>query len=311
MSTPENTAETTTTENGDVVRQFEFVTTRAAEVEVHVNAGRVDVELTGEHGASVTVRRQLDGGDTLVNGLSGLFNWVNSQFTGGEQDAPTDEAVKQTRVEQTGNRLVVRGPQGMPLRVVPLSVVVRVPRGSHINVTTGAAAINVTGVAGVAGRVDLVTSSGDVTVDRTDGNINVQTGTGAVRLGPVHGSLRAKSGNGALEVSSVQGPSKLVTTGGDVWLGAVQHDVDVRTGSGDLTVADAVSGRIHLASGSGSLRVGVRQGTVAELDLVSVSGEARSELPVFEERQPGWDNPALRVEGRTASGNVLVTTSVS
>ncbi|MCP3797823.1 DUF4097 domain-containing protein [Allokutzneria sp. A3M-2-11 16] len=302
---------TTSTEHG-VVRQHEFVTNRPAEVEVHVNAGRVDVELVGDHGASVTVRRLTEGGDTLVNGLSGLFNWVNSQFVGGEQDAPTDEAVKQTRVEQTGNRLVVRGPQGMPLRVVPLSIVVRVPRGSHVNVTTGSAAVNLTGATGAAaGRIDLTTSSGDVTVDRTDGSTNVQTGTGTVRLGPVHGTLRAKSGNGALEISAVHGPSKLVTTGGDVWLGAVQHDVEVRTGSGDLTVADAASGRVHLASGSGSLRIGVRQGIVAELDLLSVSGEARSELPVFEERQSGWDNPALRIEGRTASGNVLVTTSVS
>jgi len=29
---------------------------------------------------------------------------------------------------------------------------------------------------------------------------------------------------------------------GDVWLGAVQSDVRVRTGSGDLTVADAACG---------------------------------------------------------------------
>jgi hypothetical protein len=92
-------------------------------------------------------------------------------------------------------------------------------------------------------------------------------------------------------------------------MGAVAGDVMARTGSGDLTVADAATGQIELQTGSGSIRVGVRAGSSAEVDLSSVTGAARSELSLSD-TQPE-NAPKLRIRGRTASGSAVVSPAAS
>ena len=79
----------------------------------------------------------------------------------------------------------------------------------------------------------------------------------------------------------------------------------MRTGTGAVSVADALAGRLDLTTGSGGLTIGVHAGVLAELDLSSGSGRARSDLDL---RQTAPDREAvLWLRGRTASGDVLVT----
>jgi hypothetical protein len=111
-----------------------------------------------------------------------------------------------------------------------------------------------------------------------------------------------------VEVSSVGATTTLLTGTGDVWLGAVHNDVMARTGSGDLTVADAAAGRVELLTGTGEIRVAIRPGVAAEIDLVSGSGQARSELTI--DSQPPGREPPLRVRGRTGTGDAVITTAV-
>jgi hypothetical protein len=84
----------------------------------------------------------------------------------------------------------------------------------------------------------------------------------------------------------------------------VEGDAYLRTGRGAITVGEAAGGELSLASGAGDLRVGLRRGVVAELDLVSGSGNARSELDVSD-RPPAGGAPA-RIRMRTGSGEALV-----
>jgi hypothetical protein len=53
------------------------------------------------------------------------------------------------------------------------------------------------------------------------------------------------------------------------------------------------------------VQVGVRKGVAARLDLSSLSGKLRSELPV-EDTAPGG-GAGLDLRARTVSGNILVT----
>jgi hypothetical protein len=62
---------------------------------------------------------------------------------------------------------------------------------------------------------------------------------------------------------------------------------------------------MDLTTGSGGLTIGVHAGVLAELDLSSGSGRARSELDVRQTAPAG--EPVLWLRGRTASGDVLVT----
>ncbi|MFE2751699.1 DUF4097 domain-containing protein [Actinosynnema sp. NPDC059335] len=291
----------------DVVRQQGFDVDGVAEIDVALVAGRVRVHLVDEPGVHVELRHDPSPGESWTAGLNGLLNWVNNQFgtVPGQPSGPA-EAVRDARVELSGARLKVHASKALPLRAVPLSVTVRAPLGSHVIAKTGSADVTVTGA---AGRLEIQTGTGDVTTDQADAPSQVNSGSGKLRLGPMPGGLRAKTGSGDVEVSAIGGNTVIYTGTGDVWLGAVQDDVQVRTGGGDVTLADAAAGRIQLGTGSGDVRVGVRPGVSAQVDLASNSGSARSDLDVSD--TPPETEPALFITGRTTSGTALVTTATT
>lgn len=286
------------------VREVNFDADGPQDLAISIKSGSVDVLLTDEPGISVRIRHRPEAHAPWAEGLSSLVSWI-SQFADNPGGPPPDEAIEHTVVELNGNRLVVNSAESA-LRNVPMGVTVRAPSGSNVEAKCGAADVLVTGA---AGRLSLRTGSGEIKADRADGAATVTTGTGAVRLGPMLGGLQARSGSGDVEVSSLGGSSAALVTGsGDVWLGAVSTDVMVRTGTGDLTVADAAAGKIELNTGSGEIRVGIRQGTRAEVDLTSGTGQARSELDLSGKRPEG--EVKLRVRGRTRSGSAVVSAAL-
>jgi len=80
--------------------------------------------------------------------------------------------------------------------------------------------------------------------------------------------------------------------------------VTAKTASGDITVEDARSGVVSLNAASGDLHIGVRAGVTAHLDVSSVSGRIRSDLPVGDAAPEGGSTLAVRA--RTMSGNVVI-----
>jgi hypothetical protein len=289
----------------ELVRIDEFETDVPLELDVSVTIGRVEVVLDGDSGARVELRHDQGEQQPWVAGVNSLLSWVGERFgdqLGVDPAASPAEAVRQSRIEKLGNRLVVQSPKAWQLRNVALAVKVHAPAGSHVEVRAGAADVTVTGS---AGRVDLLTGSGEVKLDRADGSATIRTGSGAVKLGPTLGGLQLRSGSGHVEASSIAGSATLATGTGDVWLGAVSGEVMARTGSGDLSVADAGSGTLDLITGSGEVRIGIRGGTAAELDLTSSAGRVSSELDVADTAPEG--GVKLKVRARTGTGNAVVT----
>ncbi len=292
----------------DVVRRQSFEHEGAAEIDVATGPGRIEVRLVDEPGVHVEVRHDPSGASPFALGMSNLMSWIGSQFGQVAEEAPVSpaaEAVRQTRVDFTSGRLVVRTPKDMHLRNVAVAVSVQAPVGSHVTARSGSGDLN---VSGAAGRLELTTGSGRVSTDQASGSAKVDTGSGVVRLGPMAAGVRAKTGSGDVEVTAVGGVSTVITGSGDVWLGAVSNDVLARTGSGNVTIANASAGQLELHTGSGAIRVGVREGNRAEIDLSSGSGEARSDLDLSS--APPESAPGLRIRGRTGSGSALVTAAI-
>lgn len=293
-------------EETDAVRKQSFAAEGPLELDLSIGSGRIEVHLTDESGVDVEVRHDPSAANPLTQGISGLIGWFSDQFGGqfpwGSADFSPIEAVRQTRIDMTGQRLLVRTPKSYGFRHIPLDITVHAPSGSRIDARSSTGNVTVTGS---AGRVDVQSGSGDIVVDRADGNATVRTGSGAVRLGPMLAGLQIRSGSGDIEISSIADAASLGTGSGDVWLGAVQGEVTVRTGSGNVTVADAAAGSIDLLTGSGEIRVGVRSGTAALVDLVSGSGQAHSELDLLD--NPPSSESKVRVRGRTGYGNAVVT----
>ncbi|PXY27992.1 DUF4097 family beta strand repeat-containing protein [Prauserella muralis] len=290
----------------ELVRSQTFPVEGPLELDVDIPVGRVEITLA-EGDAVAEIRHDPSAAAPWTEGVTSLLSWVGERFGsqlpfGTELSTSPAEAVEQARIELTGNRLVVRAPKQLPLRNVPLAVAVHVPDGSHLNVRTGTADVTVTGP---AGRVDLGTGSGTVTVERADGAAVVRTGSGSIKLGPVPGGLHARSGSGDIELSALAASATVASGSGDVWLGETSGEVLVRTSSGDLTVADAASGSLEAVTGSGQIRVAIRTGVAAEIDLSSGSGRVSSELDVADTPP---DNPiALTVRARSGSGDTAIT----
>ncbi|WP_340683969.1 DUF4097 family beta strand repeat-containing protein [Amycolatopsis coloradensis] len=292
----------------ETVRVEDFEAEGPVEIDVSVAIGRVTIELTGENGVHAEVRR--DGGEQQpwVDGMTSLLSWVGERFgdqLGGSPAGSAGDAVAQTRIEKVGNRLVVQAPKAWQLKNVPLAVTVRAPAGSHLEVRAGAADVTVTGS---AGRADLLTGAGKIGLERADGSAIVRTGTGDIKLGPTLSGLQLRTGSGSVEAASVSGSATLATGTGDVWLGEVAGEVLARTGSGSLSVADAASGTLELTTGSGEVRVGIRGGVQAEIDLSSTTGSVSSELEVAETAPA---EVSLKVRARTGTGDAVVTSAAS
>lgn len=296
-------------EGPGLVRQQSWSVDGPAELELAADVGRVRVHLEdlpeGGGELRVEVRHDPSANTAVTQGISSLINWLGNATGGGfgnpEQLAADAVSAAEISWSESGRRLVVRSSQDLPLRSVPLAITVWAPTRSRLAARIGAGDVRVSGRAGWAG---VRTGSGNATLDGVDGDADVTTGSGAIDLGPVTGRARLRTGSGAVRAASTGGPTEIKTGSGDIVLGEVNSDVRLRTGSGDVTVSDARSGDLEISTGSGGVRIGVHPGVGAELDLVSGSGKARSELDVSGEapQKP----TALQVRGRTGSGDVLV-----
>lgn len=223
-----------------------------------------------------------------------------------DSSAEAQEFVRRTGATLSGHgdELVVEVPERRGLRAirqVRIAVRVTVPTGSRV--TTQAASADVT-CTGRYAAATVHSASGNVAVDEVDGEVEAHLASGRVRLGS-GGRVTARTASGNVEVGHATGDVSVHAASGDVRIGVAEASVEVKTASGGVTIAEARRGSIVLDAASGDLRVGVRSGVVARLDLQSITGKVRSELPI-EDTAP-QDGAALEIRARTVSGNLLVT----
>ncbi len=79
----------------------------------------------------------------------------------------------------------------------------------------------------------------------------------------------------------------------------------VRTASGDQQLRSVAEGKVELASASGDIRVGIKQGSRLWVDARSMSGDVTSELDVGDE-EPGEDGPLVELNVTAMSGDIQV-----
>ncbi|GAA1224448.1 DUF4097 family beta strand repeat-containing protein [Prauserella halophila] len=294
----------------DAVRTDAFDASGPVDIDVDIPFGRVAVHL-GETSGSVEIRHDPGAQLPWTESVAGILSWVGDRFGTGDSAGSPEEAIGQCRIEHEARidhdpvTLVVRGPQALPLHGVPLAVTVHAPAGSAVRVRAAAGPVTVTGT---AHRLEVTTGAGEVRVGDADGPATIRAGSGDVTAGALRGGAQLRASRGAVTIAALPATGSVTGAGGAVRLGEVAGDVLVRTSSGDVTVADAVAGSLEATTGSGTIRIGIRSGVAAEIDLSSGSGRATSELDVAD-RTPDRDVP-LAVRARTGSGDAVVTRAV-
>ena len=207
------------------------------------------------------------------------------------------------------------------LRRNAVTVRVELPEGSDVTVATGSADVEVVVPVGAA---DFKTASGDVSTDDIEAGVVAKTASGDVALGRVGGDLRVATASGALRCSSVAGTAVFTTVSGDlevgeagdavevkatsgnVRLGEVAHGARVVNVSGDVRVLAIGEGSVKVRSVSGDVSVGVAEGVDLHVDVETMSGSVRSDIPLEDEPPARRGGARVDVTVRSVSGDIAI-----
>ncbi len=207
------------------------------------------------------------------------------------------------------------------LRHNPVTVRVELPEGSDVSVMAASAEVDVTGRIGAA---DFATSSGDVSADDVDADLNAKSASGSITVGAVGGNLKVQTASGDLRCSSVGGRAAFSTSSGDMEVGAVDGQVEVKATSGDVRLGELAhgarvtnvsgdvrvlaldEGTLHVRSVSGNVSVGVVTGVDLHVDVETMSGEVRSDIPLGDKPGARLNDTRVEVSVRSVSGNVEI-----
>lgn len=190
------------------------------------------------------------GGTLTVIGFNGkieILTWDRNEVEiAGTKYASTESRLKDLKVEirTPGNAVDVRAIQNDSFRKGGISFSLRVPKNcvlDRIETTNGA--IRVEGVNG--SRINLVTRNGAVDVLDTTGELTVETSNGSIEVPSHNGDARLKSSNGRIRADLADGSADVKTSNGkiELQLGGKSTDktsrVETSNGSIELDLDNA------------------------------------------------------------------------
>jgi len=219
-------------------------------------------------------------------------------------------AADETLVEMVGDQLTIETPQARGFvirRNAPVNIIARVPLDSRLMLRSASADITCDGRFGDS---DINSASGDLLIDHIAGDLQRHSASGDMRFTRIDGRLTTDAASGDIRGRSVGGDLSVKTASGDIAIEAVGGDARVGTASGDVTVGNVVAGTTRIHTASGDVRVGVAEGTPLWLDLNTISGDTRTDLPVTSET-PAGATATLSLYVRTASGDITVRRAVT
>jgi DUF4097 and DUF4098 domain-containing protein YvlB len=219
-------------------------------------------------------------------------------------------AAAETLVEMAGDQLTVETPQARGFvirRNAPVNITVRVPTDSRLMLRSASADIVCDGRFGDA---DISTASGDLMIDHVAGDLQRHAASGDMRFNRIDGRLASDAASGDMRGRSIGGDLAAKTASGDIQVEAVAGGVRVTTASGDISFGSLATGTTRIQSASGDVVLGIAEGTPLWLDLSTVSGDTRTDLPVSSE-PPAGTAATLSLYVRTVSGDITLRRAVT
>jgi hypothetical protein len=155
-------------------------------------------------------------------------------------------------------------------------------------------------------RVQIVTASGDTTLDGTFAGLQTRSASGDIRVtGELDGKSSAQTVSGDVRLPRVSGELTVRTVSGDVAAESLDGSASVKSVSGDVHVDSLREGDVTVQSVSGHVELGIAPGTSVDVDAGSASGELSSEVPLSD-TPVDYAGPTVVVRGSTVSGDFRV-----
>ncbi len=180
-----------------------------------------------------------------------------------------------------------------------------VPQQTKLEVKGGSTDL---AVDGTIAAVDFNSASGDASLDEVTGDAFAKVASGDLSVNTVGGALTFHSASGDVRADKVAGKLVARTASGDVEVGLVNNQANITTVSGDVRLANLIEGSVNLQAVSGDIEVGIAPGSNVYLDLSSLSGSTKSDLPISDSPTPAPADKTntASVKAATISGDIMV-----
>jgi DUF4097 and DUF4098 domain-containing protein YvlB len=205
-------------------------------------------------------------------------------------------------IDRLGAAITVR-PKRSGWRSPSARILVEVPHGTNVDVTTASASVT---MSGVLGAIRIKSASGDIRLGSVD-RLDIDTASGDVRAATVASSATCDTASGDVWVERVGGRLTISTASGDVRIAEAADDVEIGSASGNVRVDRFDGDSIAVRALSGDVLVGLPSGIRVEPDVSSLSGRTRLPSPRTSP-EPITDSPprVVRVGIRTVSGDITI-----
>jgi hypothetical protein len=212
------------------------------------------------------------------------------------------KAADRVRVDFTNGTLLVSSQRGFSFpRRGAVVVDIALPSGSRLHAS--AASANIT-ADGRYADCKFASASGDLEVGSVVGNLKADTASGGITVHDINGSASVSTASGHATIGGLDGDVKFRAASGALTVARLHGNLNAQTASGDVTVATAVNGGVSVQTSSGEVVVGIAEGTAAQLDLRTGSGEVRNSLTPSD--GPAASDETVVVHARTGSGDVVI-----
>ena len=127
-----------------------------------------------------------------------------------------------------------------------------------------------------AGRVDVSTSGGSITIQEVEKDVQATTAGGSISVRRVGGDLEVRTAGGSLDIGPVGGNIRANTAGGSIRLEESGGSVRAKTAGGSIRV-DGSNGPIEVETAGGSIEIEKARGAI---DARTDGGDVEAELIV-------------------------------
>jgi len=195
-------------------------------------------------------------------------------------------------IDQTDQRVRIHPPQEAEMRrAVTVAYEIRVPARMTVLASSDSGAIS---VSGIHGQLSVTTTSGEISLSKLGGETGIDTSSGAVTLDGASSSVRVYTQSSAIQLRGLRADLEARTQSGSVSAGFEgAGDINVETGSSEIAL-NGVNGAVTSRTGSG--RTTIRGAAVRPWTISSGSGGIRLDL-----RQTGGS----AIDAATGSGSIV------
>jgi DUF4097 and DUF4098 domain-containing protein YvlB len=183
----------------------------------------------------------------------------------------------QVQMSQRDGRVEIKTRKPPTLGNAWVEFEIAAPADTELHVSTGAGAVEVSGVGD--GAV-VSTGSGSVTVRGLRGEMDLHSGSGSVTARDLEGRLKASTGSGRLVIEDMTGEIDAHTGTGSIDVRRASGVVQLDTGSGGIEYQGSPQGNCRFETGSGSISLRLPADLRAEVDLHTGSGSIEIDFAV-------------------------------